>query len=253
VVLLGAAVLVVMLARGGEPRLHPLLREGSPYAPAAPGTPAAVPGPVPAGAADRRGGPVLLWYALAVIALGCGVLGVVDTAGADVPGSAYPALALGTCAVLLLLGAFWGRAGGLILLGLVAAVATAGATAVGEAAAGEVRATPTTAAAVSDRYALDFGTIDLDLTRVVDPEALDGRTVEVELGFAGRIEVTVPDDVDVVVHSTIEEGDVLVLGDGLADGEQTTSVDGGPDAPRLTLDVSTAFGEIVVTRQDANR
>ncbi|WP_170286064.1 PspC domain-containing protein [Nocardioides rubriscoriae] len=241
VVLGGVVVLVVMLARGGEPRVHPLLREG--------GTAAAAPAPRP----SRRRGPVLFWYAVAAIALGCGVLGIVDTAGADVRGSAYPALALATCAALLLLGAFWGRAGGLIALGLVAAVATAGATAAGEADAGEVRATPTSAAAVSDRYVLDFGVIDLDLTRVVDPENLDGQTVEVELRFAGRIEVTVPDDVDVVVHSDIEEGDVEVFGDVVADGPQTTSADGGPDAPRLTLDVSTEFGEIVVTRQDANR
>ena len=76
----------------------------------------------------RKRGPILFWFTLALIALAEGVLGVVDLAGADVADSAYPALALGITAVMLLVGAFWGRAGGLILLGLVAAIATAGAS-----------------------------------------------------------------------------------------------------------------------------
>ncbi|MFB9313732.1 PspC domain-containing protein [Nocardioides plantarum] len=259
IVVAGVAVLVVLLARGGEPRLHPLLREpvvppgGPAYGPSY--GPAYVPSYVPSvkPVATRRRGPVLFWYALALIALGTGTLGVVDLAGADVAGSAYPAVALGTSAALLLLGAFWGRAGGLILLGLVSAVATAGATVAAEADAGHIEATPTTANGVQDRYDLAFGAIDLDLTEVVDPEALDGRTVEVELGVAGRIEVRVPDDLDVVVRSTIDEGSVRVFGDRLGDGEQTTTLDGGADAPELTLDVSTVFGEIHVIREDPNR
>ena len=38
-------------------------------------------------------------------------------------------LALGIIAVMLIVGSFWGRAGGLIALGLVAALVTAAATA----------------------------------------------------------------------------------------------------------------------------
>ena len=255
VVVVGVGVLVVLLARGREPRLHPLLRDH----PAAPGTAGAVPTgpstyrPVPQPLPPRHRGPVLFWYALALTALGAGVLGVVDLAGADVPGSAYPAVALGTSAALLLLGAFWGRAGGLILLGLVAAVATAGATVASEADAGRIEATPATAEAVQDRYDLTFGEIELDLTEVVDPEALDGRTVELELGVAGRIEVRVPAGLDVVVRSTLDEGSVRVFGDELGDGDQTTTLDGGPDAPELTLDVATAFGDIDVIREDTDR
>ncbi|WP_170219275.1 PspC domain-containing protein [Nocardioides litoris] len=247
--------LVVVLALSTEHRrTHPWLRRtddaGTPpptWTAPPPAYGAAKPAPVPP-ARPRRGGPLLLPYALAVIALGVGVLGIADLAGADVPGSAYPAFALGTCAGLLLLGAFWGRAGGLIALGLLAAVATAGATAADRVDAGRVAATPTTTAAVSDRYALTFGEIDLDLSQVTDPEALDGRTVEVEVEVAGRIQVTVPDDVDVVVRSDLDEGGVTVLGDRLADGQRTTTVDGGTDAPRLTLDTRVALGEIRVDR-----
>ncbi|MDO9456286.1 PspC domain-containing protein [Nocardioides sp.] len=258
VVLAGLVVLVVLMVRGREPRLHPLLRDSAPGVPHAGTVPVPVGpigpvGPVGPVRPSRRRGPVLFWYALAVIALGAGVLGIVDSAGADVPGSAFPAVALGTSAVLLLVGAFWGRAGGLILLGLVSAVATAGATVADEVDAGHIESRPTTAASVQDRYDLTFGEIDLDLTRVTDLDALDGRTVEVEVEVAGRILVTVPDDLDVVVLSSLDEGQVQVFGDELGDGDQRTTLDGGDDAPELTLDVTTVFGEIEINREGGNR
>ncbi len=88
-----------------------------------PTTPGAAPAPQPAQAR-----PVLFFFTLALIALAEGALGVADLAGADFADSSYPALALGIITVMLLVGAFWGRAGGLIALGLVAAIATAGAS-----------------------------------------------------------------------------------------------------------------------------
>ena len=100
----------------------------------------------------------------------------------------------------------------------------------------------------------NVGEIDLDLTRVVDPEELDGRTVEVELEVAGRIEVTVPRGVDVTVRSRVEIGDHRVFGDDLDEGDdRTTTLDGGPGAPELELDVRTAFGEIEIVREGAVR
>lgn len=266
-VLIGLAALVVVLATQRQPRLHPLLRPPPPAPAPPPGTgaasatayapyaapPAAKATTGPRVASERRRGPVLFWYALALIALGGGVLGVVDAAGADVPGSAYPALALGVCAVLLLVGAFWGRAGGLILLGLLSAVATAGATAAAEVDAGHLEARPTTAAGVLDRYDLGVGEIDLDLTRVTDPEALDGRTVDLELDLAGRIEVVVPEGLDVVVRTSVDAGEARVFGDRLGDGERSTTGDGGAGAPTLTIDARTTFGEIEVIRKDTTR
>ena len=77
----------------------------------------------------RKRGPVLLWATLALIALGIGTLGVIDAAGSAVPDAAYAALAMGVTGAMLVLGAFWGRAGGLILVGIVAALATLAGTA----------------------------------------------------------------------------------------------------------------------------
>ena len=53
--------------------------------------------------------------------IGIGTLGVIDAAGTDVPDAGYPALAMAVTGVMLVVGAFWGRAGGLILVGLIAA------------------------------------------------------------------------------------------------------------------------------------
>src|SRR6478735_1297992 len=74
------------------------------YSPPAP-VPTRVPNP-------RRRGPILFWFTLALTALSIGVLGIIDVAGVDVPASAYPALVVAISGVMLLVGAFYGRAGG---------------------------------------------------------------------------------------------------------------------------------------------
>ena len=43
----------------------------------------------------RKRGPILFWFTLALSALGIGVLGIADAAGAEVADSAYPALVVG--------------------------------------------------------------------------------------------------------------------------------------------------------------
>lgn len=270
-VVAGVVVLVVMTIAQREPKLHPLVRQPGPtYAPADPtdptttsaaqATPAAAwvpPAPVAKPRDPRRAGPVLFWYALAVIVIGVGVLGMVDLAGADVPGSAYPAVALGTCAALLVLGAFWGRAGGLILLGLLSAVATAGATAADEVDAGRVASAPTSAAGVQDGYELTFGEIDLDLTDVADLDALDGRTVLVRIEVAGHVQVTLPDGLDVVVESDVAAGQRRFFGDELGEGSDTTAYPADRTSPttatvpELRLVTEVPFGEIEIDREGA--
>ena len=132
---------------------------------------AGVPG-VPAGAAahPRKRGPILFWFTLALIALAEGVLGIVDLAGVPVADSAYPALAVGITGVMLLVGAFFGRAGGLILLGLVATVALAGATVADHWDGDTVHGTPAVRAAdVDDSYRISAGELVLDLTHGARP------------------------------------------------------------------------------------
>lgn len=203
----------------------------------------------------RKRGPVLFWYAVSLIALALGGLGIADGSGVDVADSAYPALALGIIAAMLLLGAFWGRAGGLILLGLVATVGTAGATAAGEWDGGQETHRPTSTAEVKDEYWVDTGELTLDLSRLTEVAALDGRTIEVGVG-AGRIEVIVPDGMDVDIDARVDgPGSVRLLDEGERGGfgvEGGASQDAGPNAPDLTLDLHAGFGEIVVTTAEEN-
>jgi len=197
----------------------------------------------------KRRGPILFWFTLALSALGIGILGIVDLAGVPVDGAAYPALVLATSGVMLLVGAFYGRAGGLILVGLLAAVATLGATAAQEVDRVQIDAAPRTAADVEDTYQLLAGEIVLDLSDVEDLDALDGRTLRVENVF-GRIEVIVPDGLDVDVRSTIDGGGRSALFGGDTDGSDSRFHDGGDDAPVLVLETQVVFGEVVVDTEE---
>ena len=84
-----------------------------------PPPPAYVPPPRP-----RRTGLVLFWPTLALIAIALGTLGIFDVNGSVQP-SAYVALAVAVIAVMLLVGAFVGRPGGLIALGIIASLGLA--------------------------------------------------------------------------------------------------------------------------------
>lgn len=199
----------------------------------------------------RRRGPILFWFTLALIATAIGVLGIVDVSGVAVVDSAYPALALGITALMLVVGSFWGRAGGLILVGLVAAAATAGATAGSHWETDRVEYVPTTGSDVRGSYSHDAGEMFVDLSHVGNISSLDGRTVRVD-GGVGRIEVVVPRGMDVAVTGAVDgPGDVSILGDhsGGIDVSGEGSVDVPGEAPDLTIDVTLGVGEIVVREQ----
>jgi len=195
----------------------------------------------------RKRGPILFWFTLALIALAEGVLGVVDLAGVAVADSAYPALALGITALMLVVGAFWGRAGGLILLGIVAAIATAAATIGSSVGDQDHTYAPTSADEVRQSYDFGGGRFSLDLSDVSDVEGLDGRDISIE-GVGGRVEVVVPDGMDVDVHTTVVGGSSQVF-DQSSDGFDITqdgSVDGGADVPDMSITIDLVGGEIVV-------
>lgn len=195
----------------------------------------------------RKRGPILFWFTLALIALAEGVLGVVDLAGVRVTDSAYPALALGITALVLVVGSFWGRAGGLILLGFVAAIATAGTT-IGSSVGDEDRSyVPTSADEVQDAYDFGGGRFTLDMSDVSDVEGLDGRDLTID-GVGGRVEVVVPDGMDVEVQTGVVGGTSEVFGqrsDGF-DITQNGSLDGGDDVPDMSITIDLVGGEIVV-------
>ncbi len=214
-----------------------------------PGPPPPAPAPPAAPAPPTRRGPILFWFTLALAAVLCGAVLTVDLAGVDVPTAAYPATVLATCGLMLLVGAFYGRAGGLILIGLLAVVATVATTVAPDLSAGERERTPRTAAAVQDEE-LGIGEMRIDLTRVADLENLNGETLELEMRV-GRIEVVVP-DTGLTVEATGEAhgiGEIRLFGDK-TEQRHTTIHDGGEDAPVLTIDADLWVGEIVIHTEE---
>lgn len=193
-----------------KPAATQRLAVGTPWPPGPPTRPASPyrrPDP-------RKTGPVLFWFTLALVALAEGVLGIVDVAGAHIPSAAYPALALGLIGAMLVLGAFVGRAGGLIALGLVATLALVG-TGIGDHIGPRrtVDLTPTTAAAVASSYQVGAGHITLDLSQVSDLAALDGRRIDLSANV-GQIEVVVPAGVGVDLQARVHgPGDVRTYGE----------------------------------------
>lgn len=209
----------------------------------------------------RRRGPILFGFTVALVALAMGVLGTVDLAGADVVGSAYPALALTVISAMLLIGSFWGRAGGLIFLALVAAVATFAATASESWTTSTVEMAPTRASEVAETYQMKQGELVIDLSRVSDPEALDAKSVGIDVG-AGLLVVVLPDDIQVRAEVAIGAGSWRVTHRGESSGlglretftipparaDQDVDEELDEEAPSLHLDLDMGAGMVIVRR-----
>jgi phage shock protein PspC (stress-responsive transcriptional regulator) len=218
-----------------------------------PPTPAYVPPPPK----PRRTGLLLFWPTLALIAIALGCLGIYDVNNEVLP-SAYVALAVAIIAVMLLVGAFVGRPGGLIALGILASIGLAGSAGIeastdwqtgGETA----HFAPTRSVSVQDTYSVPNGQITLDLRGVTDVAALDGRTIDVHLN-AGEVVVEVPPGVNTVVDANLRfAGDIQVDGSergGLSpDLSRTIASTTTPEtAPTLTLEIQGRVGHISVER-----
>jgi hypothetical protein len=200
----------------------------------------------------KRTGIVWFWPTLALIGVGLGSLALYDDSH-HVADGAYPALALGITAVMLLVGSVVGRAGGLILIGFISSIALAGSVAVGGSFgtdAREIHETPATAALVRSDYRATVGEIVLDLSRVSDPEALAGRAIHLQLR-TGHIRVIVPRTLNVVVDADMDyAGGITIPGDdsGGINHQAHKSLTGVPattTAP-LELNLDAKFGQITV-------
>jgi hypothetical protein len=179
--------------------------------PAPPWTPTAQPAPAyqPQPQPRPKRGPKLFGFTLALVAVALGVLGLVDASGVHVVDSAYPALALAVIGLMLVVGAWVGRAGGLILLGIVAALALAVTSIVGNfdnlnfRDSKRVHVAPISAAGVRSTYDITSGRVVVDLSRVSNPQALDGRTIDVG-ARAGELVVVLPRAVESDVTAGID-------------------------------------------------
>jgi predicted membrane protein len=114
---------------------------------------------------------------------------------------------------------------------------------------GQLDATPSTGAQVSDSYDMTAGQIHLDLSQLDDPSDLLNRTVEIDV-LTGEVQVVLPGGVPVVVNSSAKAGQLNVLGrevDGTTVDSDVTDPAADP-GPYLTLDIEIGAGELTVVR-----
>lgn len=202
----------------------------------------------------KRTGIIWFWPTLALIAIGLGIVGIVD-ADSHVVAGVYPAVALAITGVMLLVGSMFGRPGGLIFLGVLSTVALSVATVLGtfHFDGRELQENPSSASAVQDDYSIHMGRIELDLTDVKDPNNLAGKEINLHLN-AGEITVIVPRGLNVHIDAEM----------GFAGGIKIPGYDGGGfedsrekylagtpanDLAPLELDIDVRVGQIQVERR----
>jgi phage shock protein PspC (stress-responsive transcriptional regulator) len=140
-----------------------------------------------------------------------GLMAVLDMAGLSVPVSAYFAAALTTIAFGLIVGAWFGRARGLIALAVVATIGL-GISSGLERFGGEVGNNvfrPTSLAGVADRYDFTIGNATLDLRRVDFTDEAQETTVQMKVG---QIKVLLPPNVDTTADVRMSDGRAMIFG-----------------------------------------
>lgn len=217
-------------------------------APASP--PAAAPAsPPPAPPTGRS----LTTVVVSVLLVGGGVAGL-----AGMSATLFLSIALLVVGIGLLVGSRWGRARGLIPVGLVVVVALGAASLFDfldvsfRGSAGERLERPATAASVHQVYRQSVGDLTVDLGNVdfADP-SFRGGPVEARIGV-GQLTVIVPADADVVVVAKVGVGELTVLGErdnGLGVSRRVVRhAVSGADGPDLRLEVRAGVGEVRVRR-----
>lgn len=200
--------------------------------PVVPTTPA--PPFVPSPPKPRRTGLILFWPTIAAIVAAFGVLGIVAVDNPLAP-LWWPGTALAIVGLALVVGAFVGRPGGLIPLGILLIPGVIATTVLGSNGwhHQDLNYTPLSAAAVGSNYSIGTGQATLDLSQVKDPSALAGRTIRVSMK-AGEIDLTLPPGVRANVDAKLEiAGDVKVYGNEQSGFEPTIHdmVGAGSGAP----------------------
>jgi phage shock protein PspC (stress-responsive transcriptional regulator) len=229
----------------GPPAYAPPPDAPPPYGPS-PGYP---PAPRPARPRPRAFlGPVTFF---AVLLTGGVLVGWNVATDSDLTAAAVLASCLAVTGAGLLVGAFAGRARGLIALGLVLSLLTTVAAAFSGTSVrggiGERTWDPRTVAEVESPYRLGVGEAELDLSGLVLPAGRDLRVV-VRQGL-GELRVVLPDDVTARVDAQVDVGN-LRTPDRDDDGADLTESyeQEGAGTGTLVVDAELGVGELEVRR-----
>ena len=181
-----------------------------------------------------------------------GLMAVIDMAGASIAVSAYFAAALVTIALGLIVGAWIGRARGLIALALLTSVGLLISTGA-ERWGGEVGNSvyrPMSIGAVADQYDFTIGNATLDLRDVDFTNQQQSVALTMKVG---QLRVLLPPTVDTSATLQMKNGRAVILGktfDGneVADQSVTDQGSDGPGGGTLKLDLQMDTGNVEVLR-----
>jgi phage shock protein PspC (stress-responsive transcriptional regulator) len=193
----------------------------------------------------RRESRILRGLTLSAVLIAEAIAVIVDRNVGHIPWTGYVAVALTVVAVGCLVGTMWGTAGGLIGIGLVLTLVLTIGSFAQSGPIGEQRFTPQTASEVQPSYHHGIGNLELDLSEIVRPATLTGRTVRVTTGI-GRTAITVPADVAVKLDASVQSGEVNAFGRTWRSQRSVRTTDGKGKV--LHLVVTQRFGEIQVNR-----
>lgn len=219
---------------------------GAEAPPAAPTPPTSTFSPAPP--KPRRTGVILFWPTIAAIIAASGVLGIIAVDHSVAP-LWWPGTALAIVGAALVAGAFVGRPGGLIPLGIVLVPGVIATTILGPNGwrHQDLNLSPTSAAQLGSNYSIGSGQATLDLSQISDPSKLAGRTLRVRMN-AGEIDITLPAGVRANVDAKLDiAGDVKVIDNEQSGFEPSIHefVGAGGNAP-LHLILSGRVGRILV-------
>lgn len=229
----------------------------APGAWASPASAVAVPGawaspaPAPPVPATPRYRSPLGWYAVAAALVALAIAALVDGVP-DVrvlPGQ-YAGAGLLVLGVALLVGAWWGRARLLILLGLLAlpiAFVAAFMTVPLDGGFGDREFRPTSASELQSAYTIAGGRLSIDLTSL----DIGAGSVDVTASAGlGRVSVIVPANATVDVTATVQVGDVDILGrhqEGTGLSDRVIDAASGT-GPTIFLTLDAGIGQVWVQR-----
>jgi hypothetical protein len=245
-------VLGVLVLRREGPQQP--VAEASVLAPAAAPAPLSVPvqavAPRPVAVREPRG--PLGWYVLAAMLLAIGVLAIVqNVANLDVELGQFFGVALLLLGIGLVVGAWWGHARLLILLGLLLlplGFAASFVTAPIEGGFGDQTFTPVSRGELREEYRLVGGRMILDLTQLragLEPVEIDASVA------LGQLVVIVPKAGSLDVRVAVGGGGVSFLDNTYFTGTSFTDrYTRAGRGPTLVLALEAGIGEVVVLTPD---
>jgi phage shock protein PspC (stress-responsive transcriptional regulator) len=212
------------------------------------------PPPAPVRMSDARSAKRLRLVSLIVLGVTLSGLGIAQALGAAIPLAGYLAAALLVVGLTLVAATWFGMARGLLPVGALLAIALVTVTAAGPALRAPNSASSSVGYATLSELPSagdfeDFGSLSVDLSQLaVTRDATYKAHVDL-----GRLEVTVPKDVNVVINYTADLGAVRAYGAEIQAGSELSGLIRDPQPAQsgqhtLTLELSVDAGNIQVQR-----